>query len=75
MIYLAIIFSSMSLVLKTQVGPSGVVWMVPNVGKLVLCWEDSWFCGGGGGGLFGSVFGWTAWVLAAGYVICRGVKG
>jgi hypothetical protein len=32
-----------------------IVWMVPKVGKLVPCCEDSWFCGGGGSG-FGSVF-------------------
>jgi hypothetical protein len=35
-----------------------IVWMVPKVGKLVLCCVDSWFCDGGGGGL-GFVFGWV----------------
>jgi hypothetical protein len=34
-----------------------IVWMVLKVGKLMPCWEDSWFCGGGWGGLFGSIFG------------------
>jgi hypothetical protein len=48
-----------------------IVWMVPKVGKLVPCWEDSWFCGGGGSGL-GSVFGWIVWLFAIGYFICRG---
>jgi hypothetical protein len=52
-----------------------IMWMVPKVGKLVPCWEDSWFCGGGGGGMFGSIFGWIAWVFAEGYVICTGVEG
>jgi hypothetical protein len=27
-----------------------IVWMVPKVGKLMPCWKDSWFCGGGGVG-------------------------
>jgi hypothetical protein len=27
-----------------------IVWMVPKVEKLVPCWKDSWFCGGGGVG-------------------------
>jgi hypothetical protein len=49
--------------------------MVPKVRKLVSCWEDSWFCDGGGGGLFGSIFSWIVWVLVAGYVICKGVVG
>jgi hypothetical protein len=52
-----------------------MVWIVPKVGKLVPCWEGSWFCGGGGGGLFGSVFGCMVWVLATGYVICRVGEG
>jgi hypothetical protein len=51
-----------------------IVWMVPRVGKLLPCWEDSWFCGGGGSGLFGSVFCWIIWVFAVGYVICRGQR-
>jgi hypothetical protein len=34
-----------------------IVCIVPKVGKLVACWEESWFCDGGGGGLFGSIFG------------------
>jgi hypothetical protein len=49
--------------------------IVPNVGKLVDYREDSWFCNGGGGGLFGSVFGSIVWVLVVGYVICNGAKG
>jgi hypothetical protein len=49
--------------------------MVSKVGKLVPCWEDSWVCGGGGGGLFGSVFSCIVWVLVVGYVICKGVEG
>jgi hypothetical protein len=52
-----------------------IVWTVLKVGKLVPCLEDSWFCGGGGGGLFGSIFGCIAWVFTAGYVIYRGVEG
>jgi hypothetical protein len=36
-----------------------MVCMVLKVGKLVACWEDSRFCGGGGGELLGSIFGWV----------------
>jgi hypothetical protein len=34
-----------------------MVCMVPKVGKLVDFLEESWLCCGGGGRLFGSVFG------------------
>jgi hypothetical protein len=34
-----------------------IVCIVLKVGKLVACSEEYWFCDGGGGGLFGSVFG------------------
>jgi hypothetical protein len=37
-----------------------MVCMVPKVGKLEACLEESWLCYGGGGGLFGSVLGWAA---------------
>jgi hypothetical protein len=33
-----------------------MVCIVLKVGKLVACWEDSWFCGGGG--MLGSALGW-----------------
>jgi hypothetical protein len=36
-----------------------IVLMVPKAGKLLLCGEDSGCCGGGGGSVLGSVFGWT----------------
>jgi hypothetical protein len=52
-----------------------IVWIVSKDRKLVPCWEDSWFCGGGEDGLFGSVFGCIVWVLATGYVICKGGEG
>jgi hypothetical protein len=58
---------------KVRFEPPVMVWIVPKVGKLVACWEDSWF--GGGGGLFGSAFGWDVCELAMGYVICRGAGG
>jgi hypothetical protein len=34
-----------------------IVWMVPKVGKLLLCYEGFGHCADGGGNLFGSVFG------------------
>jgi hypothetical protein len=49
--------------------------MVLKVGKLVPGWEDYWVCGGGGGGLFGSVLSCIVWVLVVGYVIYKGAKG
>jgi hypothetical protein len=50
-----------------------MVWIVLKVGKLVACGDDSWL--GGGGGLFGSIFGWDVCELVAGYVICKGARG
>jgi hypothetical protein len=52
-----------------------MVWIVPKIGKLVAYWEGSWLVGGGGCGLFGSVFGWDVCELTVGYVICRGGRG
>jgi hypothetical protein len=48
---------------------------VSKVGKLVLCCEDSWCFGDGGGSALGSSFGWTVWALVVGYVICSGGEG
>jgi hypothetical protein len=75
MIYLAIVFSFVSLIPEGQVGTSVMVWIVLKVGKLVACWEGSWLVRGGGGGLFGSVFVWHICMLAVGYVICRVDEG
>jgi hypothetical protein len=36
-----------------------MVCIVPKVGKLVACWEDSWFCGGGGDRVLRSTLGWV----------------
>jgi hypothetical protein len=52
-----------------------MVCMVLKVGKLVASWVDSWLCGGGGGGLLDSIFGWVAWEFVVGYVLCKGVGG
>jgi hypothetical protein len=75
MIYLAIVFSFVSLILEGHVGTSVMVWIVLKVGNLVACWEGSWLVGGGGAGLFGSVFGWDVCELAFGYVIYRVGEG
>jgi hypothetical protein len=34
-----------------------IVWMVSKIGKLLLCYEASECCAGGGGNVFGSIFG------------------
>jgi hypothetical protein len=52
-----------------------IVCMILKVGKLVACWEDTWLCSGGGGGLLGSIFSLVVGELVAGYVICMGAKG
>jgi hypothetical protein len=52
-----------------------IVWMIPKIGKLLLCYEGSGCYAGEGGDMLGSVFGWTIWVLDVGYVICRGGGG
>jgi hypothetical protein len=41
MIYLAIVLSLCLLFLKLKLEPPVIVWMVPKVGKLMPCWEDS----------------------------------
>jgi hypothetical protein len=61
MIYLAIVLSSLPLVLETQVGAFDDC-MDGSKG-----WEI--------GTLFDSVFGSIACVFAVGYVICKGVEG
>jgi hypothetical protein len=43
--------------------------MVPKVGKLVFCCEDSCSCDRGG---LGSDFGWIVWEFVVGYAICNG---
>jgi hypothetical protein len=48
---------------------------VGNSTKLVACWEDSWLGVGGGGGSFGSIFGWDVCELVVMYVICKGGGG
>jgi hypothetical protein len=48
--------------------------MVLKVGMFVVCCE-SWFVGGGGGRLLGSVFSSDVCEFAVGYVICRGCGG
>jgi hypothetical protein len=74
MIYLAIVLSFLPLILETQVGASDDCvdgsqgWKIDALlERFLVLWR--W------GGLFGSVFGWIAWVFGAGYVICRGVRG
>jgi hypothetical protein len=73
-IYLAIVLSSLHLILEIQVGASGDCvdgfegWEIGVLLRRFLIW-------GGEGGLFDSIFGWIAWVFVAGYVICRGVEG
>jgi hypothetical protein len=49
-----------------------IVWMVLNIGKLLLCCESSRCCAGGGASVLVSIFGYIVWVLAVGYVICSG---
>jgi hypothetical protein len=73
MIYLTIVFSLLSLILEGQFGTSndGVDssegWKACCLLGRFLLW--------GGGGLFGSVFGWDVRALAIGYVICKGGGG
>jgi hypothetical protein len=75
MIYLVIVFSLLSIVLEGQIGTSsdGVDsskgWKACCLLGRFLAW------GGGGGGLFGSIFGWDVCEFAVGYVICKGGGG
>jgi hypothetical protein len=74
-INLAIVLSLLPLVLETQVGASGdgvsgfKCWEIGGLLRRLLVLRWRW------GGLFGSIFGWIAWVLVVRYVICKGAKG
>jgi hypothetical protein len=75
MIYLVIVFSLMSLVLEGQVGSSSDG--VDSSKALKACCLLGRFLawGGGGGGLFGSIFGWDVCGPVIGYVIYKGGRG
>jgi hypothetical protein len=55
---LAVVFMFLSFVFNVEAEASGDSVDGSEGWEIGVCFEDSWFCGRGGGGL-GSVFGWV----------------